>query len=358
MGLRALEDVGPVALLGSWARMIPSVEALLVAQVPVQQDGKHGVVTGEAATIQWAEREWRATTGDWQQHENTVVDWEEVRRLPDGLPLVQRRLTRAIDDRHEHMFRMQNSEEEWVRLQNCAGPWASLWLTTPPAEHGTSLLDVEYATMVRWRLGLPILPRAGECALCGEDMDARAAHTQSCSSGAAAWNPRHHSVDRAAQGALRWAGCAVRRQQAIPGLPGHIPDFTAEAAFLPTTHVEVHVAHPCRSVQASSWGDSPTAFVRWAWQRRLVRDYRGGPPAGAPYILLPAVVSTYGAWHQDFVDWVRRFLRDRVSAASEDNEEAAALGGATWRVAVTLSVAVQRAVLTVLARCIPGLAPA
>ena len=79
---------------------------------------------------------------------------------------------------------------------------------------------------------------------------------------------------------------------------------------------EVYVPHPRvgnrGARRRAEWGRTPTAFVEDAWQGRLVRDYEGGPPAGAAFDLLPAAVSTYGAWHPAFVRWVRRHLR-RVS---------------------------------------------
>ena len=82
----------------------------------------------------------------------------------------------------------------------------------------------------------------------------------------------------------------------------------------------------------------------------------GVPPANAPYSLLPVVVSTYGAWHPEFVRWVRRLLRDWASASAADEVEAnGLLGGMLWRVGASLSVAAQRAVFRGLAACMPDL---
>ena len=93
-----------------------------------------------------------------------------------------------------------------------------------------------------------------------------------------------------------------------------------------------------------------------AWRGRLHRDYGGGPPRDASYELLPAAVSTYGAWHPAFVRWIRRLLRDRAAAGAEDAAEASELlGGMLWRVAALLSVGVQRAVFRGLAHCLPEL---
>ena len=104
------------------------------------------------------------------------------------------------------------------------------------------------------------------------------------------------------------------------------------------------------------WGTSEGAFIEARWRERLTNDYGGGPPGDAPYELLPAAVSTYGAWHPRFVQWVRRLLRDRAAASAVDDAEANALfGNMLWRVAATLSVGVQRAIFRGIARCLPEL---
>ena len=244
-----------------------------------------------------------------------------------GISKVQRRLSLALDDAQIARLRQLRPAADWVRLRNCGGDWASLWLSVPPAEHGLSLLDVEYAAMVRWRLRLPL--RAGMCALCERAFDAFGDHAQSCPRGPQAWNPRHHTLQNAVRLALRWAGLTVSHGQAVPGLP-HIPDLTAEAFWIPDTHVEVTVRHPHATSGARrlpEWGSAEAAFVEDMWRGRLDRDYGGGPPGDAPYVLMPAAVSTFGAWHPTFVSWIRRFLRDRVGAVACSEVEANGLLG-------------------------------
>jgi len=217
-------------------------------------------------------------------------------------------------------------------------------------------LDVEYAALVRWRLRVPL--RAGVCALCGRAFDLYGDHAQSCPRGTRAWNPRHHAVQRCVQQNLRWAGITVTRGQAVAGL-AHIPDLMGEAFWIPPTHFEVHVAHPHGHAGAghlNEWGSSGSAFIDAAWRGRLDRHYAGGPPGDAPYDLVPAAVSSFGAWHPGFVRWVRRLLRDRAAAAASDELEARGLfGGMLWRFAATVSVGAQRAIFQGIARCLPAL---
>ena len=147
----------------------------------------------------------------------------------------------------------------------------------------------------------------------------------------------------------------------VPGLP-HIPDLRVDSFLRPVAHLEVHVTHPHPGggARLDAWGSSPTAFVAAAWGRRLARDYGGGVPPDASFLLVPAVVSSFGAWHPDFLLWLRRLLRDRAAASAHDDMEANVfLGSMLWRVGASLSVAVQRArqraVFQGIARCVPEL---
>ena len=92
------------------------------------------------------------------------------------------------------------------------------------------------------------------------------------------------------------------------------------------------------------------------WRGRLDEDYGGGPPGDAPYVLMPAAVSTFGTWHPAFVSWFRRLLRDRAAAVAWSEVEAnGLLGGMLWRVAALLSVGAQRAIFLGVSRCLPEL---
>ena len=114
------------------------------------------------------------------------------------------------------------------------------------------------------------------------------------------------------------------------------------------------------AASGASWArtmatNSAQASAR-AWAARLAGDYGDGPPAATSYSLLLVVVSTYGAWHPEFVRWVRRLLRDRASASAANEAEAnGLLGGMLWWVGASLSVAAQRAVFGALAACMPEL---
>ena len=75
-----------------------------------------------------------------------------------------------------------------------------------------------------------------------------------------------------------------------------------------------------------------------------MRSMVGGVQAGAPFELIPAVVSSFGAWHPDFVSWSKRLIAQVVDAgpASGVGRATDSCKAALWRFACSLSVALQR----------------
>jgi len=84
----------------------------------------------------------------------------------------------------------------------------------------------------------------------------------------------------------------------------------------------------------------------------LRRDYGGGPPPFAPFVLVPAVVSSYGGWHPEFAQWWRGAVRAAAELSGPSSSAAAML----WRSVGFLSVTLQRHNFQVLAGCAPSLA--
>jgi hypothetical protein len=274
---------------------------------------------------------------------------------PIGHPILIR-----IRERHEHFHRAA-PPEGWTHLQNSAGIWAGVWLTITPTEHGLSLLDGEYAALVRFRLHVPLQPEGGPCRRGGTRGSARwrrwydpeGDHAHSCARNSGTWTRRHGHLRDQLKTMLRWLGFWAEAEQADSRLP-HRPDVRAQGFTLPLTHFEVDVSHPQRSHMEAAQdrrGSSNCAFVEEAWRRRLDRHYAGGPPPNAPFQLIPAVVSSYGGWHPEFAQW----WRGAVRAAAERAGPTASPQGMLWRSVGFLSVTLQRQNFQVLAGCAPTL---
>ena len=123
--------------------------------------GPAAAQSATATAVAAAEDDWRGLTN---QARAVPVDWTAV-MATDGLQKQQRVLSQALDRARRERVRNSASPEDWMRIQACAGTWASVWLTVTPTEHGLSFLDAEYAALVRFRLRLPLRPGGGPCAL-------------------------------------------------------------------------------------------------------------------------------------------------------------------------------------------------
>ena len=148
MGLRPMREVAPAAYLGSWALVLPTVQDL-VGGAPLL--GTNAAPSGTKTAVEQAEQDWRTLTNRPQQ---LPVDWTVV-AASSGIPKQQRALSQAMDRARRRRLESSADPEDWMRVQACAGIWASVWLTVTPTENGLSFLDAEYAVLARFRGRLP-----------------------------------------------------------------------------------------------------------------------------------------------------------------------------------------------------------
>ena len=106
-----------------------------------------------------------------------------------------------------------------VRLRCQASPTASAWSRAPPSRGlGTKIPRDRYRIMLRWHLGLPILPpsSAGKaCPLCGRAMDIFGDHAVSCNRNNL-WR-RHFLLQDFLLRLLRAAGFQATREESLGG---------------------------------------------------------------------------------------------------------------------------------------------
>ena len=116
--------------------------------------------SGTKTAVEQAEQDWRTLTNRPQPE---PVDWTAV-AASSGIPKQQRALSQALDRARRRRLESSADPEDWMRVQACAGIWASVWLTVTPTENGLSFLDAEYAVLVRFRLRLPLQQEGAPCA--------------------------------------------------------------------------------------------------------------------------------------------------------------------------------------------------
>jgi hypothetical protein len=59
-----------------------------------------------------------------------------------------------------------NGQIALARLRSVASPCASAWLKALPSAHTFTLPDSDFRLAMRWRLGLPVLPRGAHTVIC------------------------------------------------------------------------------------------------------------------------------------------------------------------------------------------------
>lgn len=356
MGLRPIAEVAPAAYLGSWAQVLPLVQGAL-GGAPLL--GPEAPPSSTASTVQDAVNHWQELAG---RPGVEPVDWATVLARPKGLRRQQRVLSQAIDRNRRATFLRVAPPADRARVQNCAGIWASVWLTVTPSEHGLSFLDVEYSALCRFRLRVPQLPggcRCGRATGRGPPRrgsvwyDPEGDHAHACSRNSGPRTRRHGHLRDELSRQLQWLGFWTQREQSDSRLL-HRPDVRADGFSLPTAHFEVYVPHPSPQESRPEQlrrAQSPAAFIEAQWAARLERDYGGGPPRNAAFDLVPAAVSSYGSWHPAFARW----WRGAVRAAAERYGPTASQTGMMWRTVGFLSVILQRQNFHVLIGCAPTL---
>ena len=220
--------------------------------------GTNAPPSGTKTAVEQAEQDWRTLTNRPQQE---PVDWTVV-AASSGIPKQQRALSQALDRARRRRLESSADPEDWMRVQACAGIWASVWLTVTPTENGLSFLDAEYAVLVRFRLRLPLQQDGAPCARLrrppsnraqlqreGRWYDPEGDHAHSCPRNSGLWTHRHHGMRDTLRSQLQWLGFTAHTEQEVPSLP-HRPDVRASGFSIPTTHFEVYITHPDRLAPA------------------------------------------------------------------------------------------------------------
>ena len=143
-------------------------------------------------------------------------------------------------------LRARGSARDRCRLQVQDGPLANGWMKVlPSAAAGTVLSDVDYRSLCRWWLGLPILPQGcilPPCSACGEALDTYGDHLVCCPQNGL--TRRHHALRDAWSSLLTKAGASHAKEVEAPS--GNRPADLLLKAWDKGTDIAVDltVSHP------------------------------------------------------------------------------------------------------------------
>ena len=228
-----------------------------------------------------------------------------------------------------------------TRLLSQEGPFSSAWLCAVPGKNGQDgLSDVDFRSLCRFWLGLPLLPVGRclpPCPACGEALYPYGDHLVGCRKNLVV--PRHHALRDHLCDVLQRAGLRYAKEVVIPSGGGRISPFALErpadilllgwdrgrdvAVDLTFSHPQNLSCHPLSLEKAKRHlSDVERAKV----------DKEGGQCTSAGWGFHPAAFSPWGGmgpgakslWYEvakklapDLQGWPKhRLLRDTVEGIS------------------------------------------
>ena len=259
--------------------------------------------------------------------------------------------------------------QDLARRLNHSGPIATSWLNTLPTDTDYSLADSHFLDALKRRLGLPL--SHGACSF-GAGLPCAAHvspsdHSHPFSCNLAPTTKVHTSVKAALFRALRWLRLRVLDLDSAGGteyfhsilqpslrtrLPHKpdllvLPDRSNSVPSLGSLLLDVHVPHWWSVSEATQRTAcmNQTSRVCQAWQVKLSTQYQNWDGSPDSHELLSGTLSTGGAAHPDFLEWLRKVCQWAASRKAVSKRDHKALATAFLRHTLgTLSVALQAAV--------------
>ena len=134
----------------------------------------------------------------------------------DAKLISQRFLSEVIHRQTLEGIQMQASARNLARLHELRAPTASAWLTPPPAKAlGLTFEPGEFRALLKYRLGVALLPEPVACPRCGEVMDVYGDHALCCTR--SSFVTRHQFLADALARVAAFSGSHVQREVAVAG---------------------------------------------------------------------------------------------------------------------------------------------
>ena len=318
LGLKAAEDHAHAA----YASSLLSSQHIRQALLDLQEDNSQFVIPETVME----------TLSSKQNEEATVENLQGV---------TQKAISYKIDQHNSNLL-INNITREGVvrdvaRLRSLSLPHAGDWLFVVPAPAlGLHLRTVEFTVSVKYRLGIPIYTKTGQCPACKGLSDQQGDHAVSCGSEGERIARHNHLRDALFQAAVTGALAPSKEERAlIPGTESKpadvlIPHWTHGR----DTALDVTVVNPLQTtlVERAARNTEPGHALTYAFDWKMRKHGEACRREGM--VFLPMAVESLGGWHDLAVEQIKKIAT--AQARQTGDEEAVAIAHLFQRLAVLL----------------------
>ena len=296
MGLRSAADHAPGAYLVSVlssAKIIHEVTGVEVVEGGMEDGGPVRLPGGHIAAAL-------------PLLNHMVPEPHTVQTITDSS---QKVISHTIDSHiHQQLATSMTEVRDKARLNSLGVPRSSDWLNTLPSKAlGLHLKPLEFTTMVRYRLGLPVFQAEGPCPACGRHSDRLGDHALGCAQqGERIY--RHNALrDIVFQSAQQACLSPTREERFLitereSERPGDvkIPNWISGQDCA----LDITVISPLQEARVRKAAEEAGSALEHRFNAKMTKSFDSCRAEGIHF--LPLVVSTLGGWHPQAIKAITR----------------------------------------------------
>ena len=194
-----------------------------------------------------------------------------------------------------------------ARLASLGLPHSGDWLNVVPSPAlGLHLRPPEFIISVKYRLGMDIFSRDGQCTACPHHSDSRGDHAISCGYEGERISRHNHLRDALYNTAVMACLGPTREDRAL--IPGS--DARPADVLIPNwsggkdTAMDITVVNPLQAAFINGAATTPGHALTRRYGEKMTKHGEGCRRAGMVFLPLP--VETLGGWHDQTVVQVKR----------------------------------------------------
>jgi len=210
-----------------------------------------------------------------------------------------------------------------ARLASLGLPHSGDWLNVVPSPAlGLHLRPAEFIVSVKYRLGMDIFSRDGQCTACPLNSDARGDHAISCGYEGERISRHNHLRDAIYNTAVQACLSPTREDKAL--IPGS--DARPADVLIPNwsggrdTAMDVTVVNPLQAALVNIASTTPGHALTKRFYEKMTKH--GENCRRAVMVFLPLQMETLGGWHDQTVSLVKRLGSALARQTGQDESEA------------------------------------